>query len=69
MSSSESLKLFKNWIKSAKNIKQRFEFLAENPIMSDFKFIIGPEQIEVPAHKYIFAATSFEFFNLFLYYS
>lgn len=63
--SSESLNLFKKWIKSAKNIKQRFEFLAENPIMSDFKFIIGPEKIEVPAHKYIFAATSFEFFNLF----
>lgn len=57
--------IFKKWIKEAQSINQRFEFLAEKSLMSDFKFIVGPEKKEVPAHKYVFAVTSFEFYNLF----
>lgn len=63
--SNKQLELFKTQIKGANSIKERNKFLAENTIMSDFKFIIGAEKRQVPGHKHIFASTSYEFFNLF----
>lgn len=61
-----SLDKFKEWIKKSKSVKQRFEFLAENQTLSDFQFVIGSNEIVVPAHKLIFSVTSFDFFNLFV---
>lgn len=43
----------------------RFEYLLENKKYSDITFLIGPAQIEVPSHKFILAAASKEFENLF----
>lgn len=61
-----SLDKFKEWTTKSKSIKERFEFLAENSILSDFQFIVGSNKIIVPAHKLIFSVTSFDFFNLFV---
>lgn len=63
--SETQLESYKTWIKTPEIIKQRAKILAEKPILSDFKFIVGPNKIEVPANKFIFSVTSFEFYNLF----
>lgn len=43
----------------------RFEYLLENKKYSDVTFLIGPTLIEVPSHKFILAAASKEFENIF----
>lgn len=43
----------------------RFEYLLENKKYSDITFLIGLQQIEVPSHKFILAAASKEFENIF----
>lgn len=57
-----------NFIKKEKSLKKRIKYLLENEILSDFKCLVGkdgPEQKSVPCHKFVFAITSYEFYNLF----
>lgn len=68
MSDKEQSKEIENFIKKEKSLKKRVKYLLENENLSDFKCLVGvdgPEQRAVPCHKFVFAITSYEFYNLF----
>lgn len=50
-------------IPGGRSLKSRIEWLLENSMMSDLKFIVGEENQEFPAHKFMFAVSSHEFYN------
>lgn len=61
-------KEIENFIKKEKSLKKRIKYLLESENLSDFKCLVGadgPEQKAVPCHKFVFAITSYEFYNLF----
>lgn len=47
------------------SIKSRFGWLLENSFLSDVKFLLGEEEIEIPAHRFLLISASLEFNNLF----
>lgn len=47
------------------SIKSRFGWLLENQFLSDVKFLLGEEETEIPAHRFLLISASFEFQNLF----
>lgn len=57
----------KSWNSDMLSWKERNEFLFKNEIMSDCKFLVveADKTTVIPAHKYVLAASSPEFFNLF----
>lgn len=68
MSDKECNKEIENFIRKEKSLKKRVKYLLENENLSDFKCLVGvdgPEQRAVPCHKFVFAITSYEFYNLF----
>lgn len=46
-----------------RSLKSRIGWLKENSTMSDLTFIVGEENKEFPAHKFIFAVSSHDFYN------
>lgn len=47
------------------SIKSRFGWLLENSFLSDVKFLLGEEEVEIPAHRFLLISASFEFNSLF----
>ena len=40
-----------NWQISKQTLKERFEYLFNNQVLADIYFIVGSEQLRIPAHK------------------
>ena len=40
-----------NWQISKRTLKERFEYLFNNEALADVHFIVGSEQLRIPAHK------------------
>lgn len=54
-----------NWQISKQTLKERFEYLFNNQVLADIYFIVGSEQLRIPAHKLVLATGSAVFDAMF----
>ena len=54
-----------NWQTELKSVRQRNAVMFNSELMADIHFIVGDENLHVPAHKYILSTGSSVFFAMF----